>query len=532
MKLFIQNHKKILYLLPIIICILICGVFLTACGKSETPENEEELGENYPIYETLDLSFMKSLTANIDDATAIGIRPMSVNDAKVEEIDESKPEEIFRYYLVKYTDIFDTNTPEFDESGLTKVSFTLTRETTEEIYDENGNLIELNQTITQDELSAQINKYYVYGNFTLIQFIPEIANSGYVQFYNESNVLETMYIDVRPAELEFDENGIALYDKVNYYTDELHQSFIINNETGYIYLIENFCIDEIKNNLILSDNKIYDIKITANDELQFISVVQNESLEVIDYWKDVYGNIFVRNNYLDELDAENNVMFFTASRKYLLSKENITIHLEGNYDYISPTEFTLICKVSENFKDEIILQNEKFTINYDNLKGAISNINIRGVYDGYLYTDTQGGNTFSRTNIETLTIETKAFPFTNMSMIDYNTVLIFTNLSGTSKLYYAKVWGENAYTWDDNIGFTEENLNILLDDCKYASDDYWSILQKDYTKLKFLKATPSQTIYYQVVLDEENVPVVVDIDKYIAPEKEIITLQPINRNTQ
>ena len=46
---------------------------------------------------------------------------------------------------------------------------------------------------------------------------------------------------------------------------------------------------------------------------------------------------------------------------------------------------------------------------------------------------------------------------------------------------------------------------------------------------KFKEITISKTIYYQITVDENGVPKVVNPETYVAPEQTVISLQPLNK---
>lgn len=537
MKILNKNYVFKIIISAFIICI---SLLFTAC-VNKWQNNGSNTGSNTgnKEYAKLNIDYMQCLTADISNATAIGVEKMSAENQQ----ENDEPTE--KYYLVKYTDNFDKNNPEFDKNGLTKVSFCLTRQITEEVYDHNGTLIESNNTIEQDDLPAQINKFYVYNNFTLVQYIPEIASSGYVNYYDKNNQEQTMYIDVRPneADLQYDENGISTYDKGGYYSDLLHQSFVIDNSTGYIYILENIIIDEIKNNLIMSDNKIYDIKLQADGELQFVSIVHNQTIEISDYWKDKHNNIFIKNNSIDAFDSDNNVMYFTGNQKgnlgggaivedkyYILSKENITICIDSNWDYPSKTLYspTGIYKIAENYIEQSIENNENYTLMHiknDWLEPML----IENIKNGILYIAGSNDGSFSFVNISTLEITSKYIDMGFVSIIDNNQAIAYFN----NTLYKVNIWGPTNFETPNENYLTENTFesvsSILLENCIYESETNIYFDFRDYRKLGFKVVSFNETNHYKIVLDDNKQAILVNSETYIAPEKETIKLQPINK---
>ena len=73
-----------------------------------------------------------------------------------------------------------------------------------------------------------------------MQFVPLISESGSYNVHDEKdNWIASERVEIRPQTLTYDVNGVAEFDKKNYYSSYLSQSFVINNNTGYIYKIEN-----------------------------------------------------------------------------------------------------------------------------------------------------------------------------------------------------------------------------------------------------------------------------------------------------
>jgi hypothetical protein len=221
---------------------------------------------------------------------------------------------------------YSSGNVEWNESGLTNVTFRrrtditevvtmpvydeeenpvyLTDEEGNSILDEEGNPIPateiiVNQTVTQDEIPAQVNRLYVYNTYTYIQFVPTTTDT--VQ-------------DVRPVDLGTPESdGYYEYDKRDYYNDDYHQSFVIENNTGNIYSLENAVYIETINNGLLKikdSSYVWDCRIKENDELEIFTLFQNAMLGIGKYFKDKYGNNYIQNGSLDEIVPETNTIFF------------------------------------------------------------------------------------------------------------------------------------------------------------------------------------------------------------------------------
>ena len=153
-------------------------------------------------------------------------------------------------------------------------------------------------TVEQTRVGGEIDKMYVYNDrFTFVSFVP----------YGSST---------RPSddELVYEKDGIANYDKRDYYTGDLRQSFIFDNYSGYIYLIKNFNIKYIHNNLLLSaaDNFVYDFRINEDNDLEIYALFTNAQVNYFNFFKDKHGNKVVQNDKLDLYDEDTNTYYFVA----------------------------------------------------------------------------------------------------------------------------------------------------------------------------------------------------------------------------
>jgi hypothetical protein len=86
-------------------------------------------------------------------------------------------------------------------------------------------------------------------------------------------------------------------------------------------------------------------------------------------------------------------------------------------------------------------------------------------------------------------------------------------------LYYGDIWGENSYQ-----NGNDQNLTLLLADFGVVDNEYVPLID-----IRFIQTTLTQTIYYQIVIDENNIPRAVNTENYVAADREVITLQPINK---
>ena len=374
--------------------------------------------------------------------------------------------------------------------------------------------------VTQDEINGEIDKLYVVGGYTYISFVPQGTSL-------RGNNLS-----------RFDDDGIALYDKGGYYSDRNRQSFVIDNASGYVYAIENFSIDNIDRGIIVSNGKYYDMTVADNGDLTFIQIVMNETLEIYDIFKDKYGYKYVKNNFLDAYDEENKTLYYTK-HEYMLSEEGVTIYYDGTGISKNGQSFeTALEKINADFSRSPISKYETYHLN--TVIYGLNDVVVKIIENGYLYTYTYSSNgrsSFHRVDTITLLREDKTMGYTskkdeysNLSApIDHNTVLLWSDRSGTPKLYYGEVWGDQELyiPADPNGGIKDSFVNekvaiLLLENCQHEG---WTF---DLSKLKFRYTTFTETIYYIVVLDENGTPTIVNSETYVAPEQDIVTFQPIN----
>lgn len=251
-------------------------------------------------------------------------------------------------------------------------------------------------TVEQSKVGGEIDKMYVYSEqFTFVSFVP----------YGTSQ---------RPddEDMKYEADGIANYDKRDYYTDNYRQSFIFDNYSGYIYLIKDFNIKYIHNNLLLSagDNKVYDFKINENNDLEIYALFNNTSLNYLNFFKDKYGNNVIQNDKLDKYDPETNTYYFVAEA----NQDQITrIMTAGEYNSTQEIYNDINRLYSGNF-------NETKQRKADQLNRLVNQINNRNVSinqndSGYRY--------YLTSTNETLYIES----YTNNPSVIKDACLIIDN---------------------------------------------------------------------------------------------------------
>lgn len=570
--------KKTLSLLLALVLTFSCCFGLISCNNTSDPAGDNPPSDDPPSEPfSVDLA---GCVANIGNATALGISkkakasasPVSSNGKSYygikllsyNTLDSDKNIKDKNYIVMSTTD-YDANAPEADEAGLTRVTFTkiTTENSTTEITGvkyitaKNGKIsinavngftyslyerdeiidskladncepdkpnkkvlivfegltdgveykveykgIGVETTVTQEDIDGEIDKLYVMNGYTFISFVPE----GESQRLSDSG-------------LSYDTDGVATYDKAGYSSNSTRQSFVIDNNSGYVYQIKDIEIEKIQNNLIIISGKIYDMRINAEGELEFFTVVQNETLIIQDYFKDKYGNKYIKNNVLDAYDEVNQTLYYTELT-YVISRENTVICIEDNGK---------VSKLSEDFKKTEILPTESYTFNKSVNDKIVSHIG-----GGFLYSYTVDGS-FYRTNLLTYATDTISLggrmpvfdsnlqewrvPNFEALAIHYNIALMYYE----NDLYYCQIWGNdlmNSAVFFDHI---REECILLLENAE------GSLSVQNVEKLRFTKTTITGTEYYEIIVDENGIPKVVNSETYVAPEQQVITLQPLNK---
>lgn len=339
----------------------------------------------------LSLGHLSKMAVNISDATGLGIqsravpRPVtSVSLGRSARAAQDAPAK--KNYLVKSTGP--------DAGALVNVTFTKQNpgetvtmpvydadgnpvyevdENGKTLKDEEGNPVQKVQAVpgemTQDEIPAQVNRLYVYNNYTFIQFVPTVTSFSITQprpGYNGSDpmggggiiqgpIYSDPPIQVGVEDLRPSEDGLYIqgdyysYDAGPYYNNEYHQSFIIENTTGNIYSLgEDVYIRSIQGGLLkikdidkmkerkqeiedssndpyggnygyYGQNKfehvqdsplIWDYRINQDGELEIFPLFDNTAIATNGYFKDRHGNNYVKNTTLDTTNSATNTVLY------------------------------------------------------------------------------------------------------------------------------------------------------------------------------------------------------------------------------
>jgi len=537
---------------------LVLAMVLTGC-----PDPAGNNGNQTP--KKLTVGYLSNLMADIGDATALGISKKTVDTSRYGRAVSGSQK---KNYLVKTVEDYEGNS-EWDETGLTNVTFK--KRTTEivyiPIYDDDGNIIgeniiEENQTISQDEIPAQVNKLYVYNSYTFIQFVPDVTD---------------LIPDIRPDDLgRPDRAGYYGYDKKNYYNDGYHQSFVIENSTGNIYsLADAVYIEETHNGLLKIKNSpyIWDFRIKDNDELEIFTLFQNKTIEVFDYHKDKYGNNYIYNSDIDIIDRSLNTIYFTAPDYHVASNGEV-LYMKGNgailnrrsvdfsrlrdidIEYLNGSK-GFLCNITSVFStfEEIKLVGQNCSFRTVNDNDVLYFNGFQGLDGQDLYNDFRGIDA-SRRYISHLKNK-KLYFYENMHNLSLQTQISVIN-TDTFNFDYRIFWNDSVdwsvyynivifYGNDNNIYYCKIDFNSLpAEFINYGNGYIKFIIPNNHDSCTLLMenvnwipdvgsweiVTPNIRDKYSFVLKDingEKIPTVVKTSEYVAEEQQVITLKPINR---
>ena len=390
-------------------------------------------------------------------------------------------------------------------------------------------------TVTQDEINGEIDKLYVVNNYTFISYVPQGMSE-------------------RPSnnDLEYDSDGIAIYDKTDFFSSNTRQSFIIDNESGYIYPISDFHIRKIEGGCLLSnsDNYIYDFRITDNGDLEIYSIFSNSSITWYNVFKDKYGHVYIYNNRLHDYYPDTNTFFFRYEYEtrtdpfYMLNSNGEAVKFQNPEDNYNA--FTKVSIITEDGSERELTSDDNFDIYYWK---SLTHWLMRPykAVDGkiYGYTRDTEGTTYSygpimfmydpfekMTYITFFNLLNGTWYYGDYPLIDYDVVLMYSDeeeavysLNNAWDFFAEKmkntVQTENFPYAEASIDELPDSAEKVLTNCRLSDD-----------RSSFLTYGPQGNTYYDIVV-ERGADGEVMVKSYVSgtyeePQKRI-TLQPINR---
>ncbi len=344
-----KTRKILVLLLSGVIGLTACS-YLSGCRKNKATN--------------LNISYIKDLAIDVDGLTGfaikseeeVGTHKNSVQLASYNTSGQTykvtadeQESALARNYL--YATKADCEQGDFVYSldSVEKVSFKKNDSVKEEIYDSDGKVISSERRLTQEEIPAQINKFYATENFLFMQFVfvrqakanDMLFEEGGHYYLNDYTVRYGEYTEVRPDDLVYDENGITEFDRTGYRNSEYVKNFVVDRATGYIYQIENFNIDVVFNTSIVGVDDgtesfryyYYRISVNQEGELLFTDVMPNREVWVHGVETDKYGYTFVWNDAINLIDKENKIYYFTDGDEYFIDDAQEVYQCDTNYPY-------------------------------------------------------------------------------------------------------------------------------------------------------------------------------------------------------
>lgn len=552
-----KNLKKAVAGLLAVLVSVGGGYSLVACKKTDS----------------LSLGYMENLMVDVEGTTAYSIRKetetsgaarasyqaggeskkaaVSLLSASVvqEGVQPLAAKDKSHNYLYSTNESYEFGNVEYDETGITRVTFMKNKEVTGDVYDDNGNLIDAEREITQEELDSQINKIYTTREYTYLQFVAPVEGSGTYTYRTADGATGKEDVELRPEGMTYDENGVAEFDKGDYFTGELTASFVIDNETGYIYKIENLHILRFENGLLWAKSKnvesYFSIGTDENDNLVFTDVMPNKDVTVEGVFLDPYGWTYVLNNRVDEKISESKIIYTTRRADYLFDSEGNVYHNVGyssEGDYFAAGEyswgsssggFVSLCPMVDGietwpvigdylnnakyynvaFDDNPIVRTVKYLTGeacvitgfYKNL--AIYCTAIYGgttIASGGYYPDYPDGKVpdsmlnSARIDVGLRISDYTSRPFASGHWLDENYDMLIV-MSEDNRLCYAKVDLE-ACTKKQTT-FKENKFERLSELPMYEAEEYYLSVGSDKYKINdvYYNAGLNETIYYRIV---------------------------------
>lgn len=519
---------------------------------------------NNPVTDySFSLDYMKNLMVDADGVTAYSIRknidaPQTVAAVKTEktisllaaklsdDVLDSKNTANSQpnYYLYSTNENYEYGNVEYDSKGIQKVTFIKNTEVTEDVYDDNGNLIDSNRKIAQEEIDGQINKMYTTKQFTYIQFVPKVGSSGYYSYTDSNGKIKNEYVEIRPDSMVYDEKGVSDFDsgdwnilhnsdgglriwnpnKPAYYSSALSSSFVIDNFTGYIYKIENIAICGFLNGLVVDNNAyVYSVDTDSDHNLVFTDILPNKDVTVYNAVLDNYGWTFVANDVVDSVDSERKVIYTTENKYVVDSDRNVYVwsYITGAIEHLAQK---MIDGEAVTFENKGIIRDiECLRTNYHIIPiGMYEDLNIYGFnMDGLGIYAAYNHEKHCGLGVEYGTTYRIGYHWLNTN---YDNIIAMDN----GILYYRSV-NLADYCDGETILEIEKDFTKLSNLTLYEAEDYYMTVGNDQYKINdvYYHAGLNETKYYHIVRTTTGVELVELTSKSYTDN--VFIFQPINK---
>lgn len=489
------------------VSVLALSVFV-GCGKEKKSKDDGKIN----------VDFLTDYVADIGDASALGVAKIGEDEVIPMGFDDDKKEKK-NHYLVKQKCNKDN------------------------CYVEKVNFIKDGDILKQDDLNVQVNKLYVGREFTFIQFASILDfPDGHIEDYRhlyEKDEWHSQYLNQT-------EIGYSIYDMSDYFDDDFHKTFIIDNRTGKIYPFSNsITLFDIEGDLIIARNIIsesnsielcvYNLYINEEGNLIFENIFNNPNAELISTYKDKFSNIYIRTDSINYFDEEKNIHYYTGNRYFFdySSKDNYV--LKNDSLSVDTTSSCFICNidngnitfVGENFS-EVSIDRDYTGINVTP-RSRFYNETLSFLSDKKMWTSmhkSDGSATFEdvrfRSYIDVLGeyIRIEEPTILPVMFLEKRFIIYMDNdklmyFDGLSPIKYEL--SESGYRYQKKI--LSENTTYL-----YNPDDSLAVNKK----YIFSENTPTGSIIFTIIKDEiTGFPKKLELSDETYKKNDII-LQPIN----
>jgi hypothetical protein len=380
------------------------------------------------------------------------------------------------------------------------------------------------ETITQDEVDGQVDKLFVLYQYTFISFVP-------------------LNLNPRPQDqdLELDYDDIPSYDKTGFYSDSTRQSFVVDNNTGLIYKIEGMNIASLSGGCVSIQNSPFpfDMRITEQNELEFYSLHQNASINTYSCLKDMFNNIFIRNDLLNYFDGTNNVTYYvlndTFRKGYFFNQKKEVFMRDLSLNEIKLFVASGQSRDLNNFDSFYVFEenheNGLYLVENGVLKHFYQNQNFGGhsfFGKNYLKYGTDNGYSYE---LDLISEKSQSMFLTKFGK-DYGIILELKN----GNLYlYINIWEsfDDYFSQFKSESFVEEDiwLRNLTENSFFTKNEILNGVTLNNSN-EIVKVTPSGSLNYEIIpefIDNEWTITPYIYGTYFAPSSITITLQPTNR---
>lgn len=396
------------------------------------------------------------------------------------------------------------------------------------------------EILTQDDLDCEVRKCVTMGNLTFVSFVVK----GYA--FRESHItgrqdahcvdyFDKMNYGSYGMDLIYriDEKGLYTIDPSNgsHNGTSPEQGYVIDNDSGCIYKL-NVNIDFLNEGLALIDGLVYEVKVNQDNALEFAPIVKNKSLQIKNFFKDKYGNVYVYNDLLNAVDEQHNALYYTDN-KYVITDDGTVLCIDWPNH-----EIAAIDVMDENFEKQKIDASKNYNLSATIKNDYNEDYVVNFIQDGYLYIE---NNYLSRINVITLETETVAdFDGQFMSVLAQPQngkieAYVFAGYDQNNRTpYYCEdIWAADKLfdiVYDESgAAQTVLNENVLSKIEEVDSAVGLHYAYGKYGLIKYDRRTIDGNKRFCILYDDNGKRYSVLESSYVAEDVESITLQPINR---